>query len=62
MGDWEGVVRGEDRLLDVATVAERLATTVSHVRRLIKEGRLRHVFVGRYLRVPESAVRDFLDG
>ncbi|QER84601.1 helix-turn-helix domain-containing protein [Streptomyces tendae] len=49
-----------ERLLTVAQVAERLGTGVRFARRLIEERRIRYVKVGRHVRIPESAVRDFL--
>jgi excisionase family DNA binding protein len=49
-----------ERLLTVAQVAELLATTERFPRRLIAERRIRFVRVGRHVRVPESAVRDFI--
>ena len=55
--------RGEgrmDRLLTVAQVAELLGTTERFPRRLIAERRIRFVRVGRHVRIPESAVREFV--
>ncbi|KOT42046.1 DNA-binding protein [Streptomyces caelestis] len=49
-----------ERLLTVAQVAERLGTGVRFARRLIEERRIRYVKVGRHVRIPESAVRDYL--
>jgi excisionase family DNA binding protein len=49
-----------DRLLTVAQVAELLGTTERFPRRLIAERRIRFVRVGRHVRIPESAVRDFV--
>ena len=43
-----------ERLLTVAQVAERFP------RRLIAERRIRFVRVGRHVRIPESAVCDFV--
>jgi excisionase family DNA binding protein len=53
------VVRVE-RLLTVAQVAELLGTTERFPRRLIAERRIRFVRVGRHVRIPESAVGDFI--
>lgn len=50
-----------DRLLTVEQVAERLGTTVRFPRRLIEERRITFVKVGRHVRIPESAVRTFVD-
>jgi excisionase family DNA binding protein len=49
-----------ERLLSVAEVAELLGTKERFPRRLIAERRIRFVRVGRYVRIPESAVRDFI--
>ncbi|MFG3004480.1 MULTISPECIES: excisionase family DNA-binding protein [Streptomyces] len=49
-----------ERLLTVYQVAERLGTGVRFARRLIEERRIRYVKVGRHVRIPESAVRDYL--
>ena len=49
-----------DRLLTVAEVAELLGTTERFPRRLIAERRIRFVRMGRHVRIPESAVREFI--
>jgi excisionase family DNA binding protein len=49
-----------ERLLTVAEVAELLGTTERFPRRLIAERRITFVRVGRHVRIPESAVRDFI--
>ena len=49
-----------ERLLTVAEVAELLGTKERFPRRLIAERRIRFVHVGRHVRIPESAVRDFI--
>jgi excisionase family DNA binding protein len=49
-----------DRLLTVAQVAELLGTTERFPRRLIAERRILFVRVGRHVRIPESAVREFV--
>jgi excisionase family DNA binding protein len=49
-----------ERLLSVAEVAELLGTTERFPRRLIAERRIRFVHVGRHVRIPESALRDFI--
>ena len=51
-----------DRLLTVAQAAELLATTERFPRRLIEERRIRFVRVGRHVRIPESALREFIHG
>ena len=55
----KGQVRVE-RHLSVAEVAELLGTTERFPRRLIAERRIRFVRVGRHVRIPESALREFL--
>jgi excisionase family DNA binding protein len=49
-----------DRLLTVTQVAELLGTTERFPRRLIAERRIRFVHVGRHVRIPESAVLEFI--
>jgi excisionase family DNA binding protein len=49
-----------DRLLTVAEAAELLRTTECFPRRLIAERRIRFTRVGRHVRIPESAVREFI--
>jgi excisionase family DNA binding protein len=50
-----------ERLLTMAEVAELLGTTERFPRRLIAERRIRFVHVGRYVRIPESALREFIE-
>src|SRR5207237_320678 len=49
-----------DRLLTVGQVAELLCTTERFPRRLIAERRIRFVRIGRHVRIPESAVEEFI--
>ncbi|GAA0552382.1 excisionase family DNA binding protein [Actinomadura hallensis] len=49
-----------DRLLTVAEAAEYLNTSERFPRRLIEERRIRFVRVGRFVRIPESALREFV--
>ncbi len=49
-----------ERLLTVGQVAALLGTTERFPRRLIAERRIRFVRVGRHVRIPESAVCDFI--
>jgi excisionase family DNA binding protein len=49
-----------DRLLTVGQVAELLGTTERFPRRLVAERRIRFVRVGRHVRIPESAVQEFI--
>ncbi|MFF4048915.1 excisionase family DNA-binding protein [Streptomyces chartreusis] len=49
------------RYLSVDQVAELLGTTARFPRRLIEERRIRYVKVGRHVRIPESAVEEFIN-
>ncbi|MCF2126790.1 helix-turn-helix domain-containing protein [Streptomyces sp. BB1-1-1] len=49
-----------DRLLTVDQVAERLGTGVRFPRRLIEERRITFVKVGRHVRIPETAVEEYV--
>ena len=49
-----------DRLLTVAEAAEILRTTERFPRRLISERRIRFVRIGRHVRIPESALQEFI--
>jgi excisionase family DNA binding protein len=49
-----------DRLLTVSEAAELLSTSERFPRRLIAERRIRFVRVGRHVRIPESALREFI--
>ncbi|SED00553.1 DNA binding domain-containing protein, excisionase family [Streptomyces sp. 2231.1] len=50
----------DERYLSVDQVAEVLGTTVRFPRRLIEERRITYVKGGRHVRIPESAVREFI--
>jgi excisionase family DNA binding protein len=50
-----------DRLLTVAEAADLLRTSERFPRRLITERRIRFVRIGRHVRIPESALREFID-
>jgi excisionase family DNA binding protein len=49
-----------ERLLTVAEAAEVLRTSERFPRRLIAERRIRFTRIGRHVRVPESALREFI--
>ena len=49
-----------EHLLTVGQVAELLGTSERFPRRLIAERRIRFVRIGRHVRTPESAVREFI--
>ena len=50
-----------ERLLTVTEVAEVLSTTERFPRRLIEQRRIRFVRVGRHVRIPESALLEFIE-
>ncbi|MEU2863538.1 excisionase family DNA-binding protein [Streptomyces mirabilis] len=50
-----------DRYLSVDQVAALLGTTTRFPRRLIEERRIRYVKVGRHVRIPASAVDEFIE-
>ena len=50
-----------DRLLTVAEAGELLGTGERFVRRLIAERRIRYVKLGRPVRIPESAVVEYVE-
>ena len=54
-------VQPVERLLTVSEAAELLGTTERFPRRLISERRIRFVRVGRHVRIPESALREFIN-
>jgi len=49
------------RLLDTAAVAERLSTSVRHIRRLVQERRIPVVRVGRLIRFDPVDIDAWLD-
>ncbi|GHI88774.1 excisionase family DNA-binding protein [Streptomyces xanthophaeus] len=49
-----------ERYLSVVQVAELLGTTVRFPRRLVAERRIRYVKVGTHVRIPESAVQEYI--
>jgi excisionase family DNA binding protein len=54
-------VQPVERLLTVSEAAELLGTTERFPRRLISERRIRFVRAGRHVRIPESALREFIN-
>lgn len=52
--------RPPERLLTVAEAAAVLSTTERFPRRLIEQRRIRFVRVGRHVRIPESALHEFI--
>ncbi len=51
---------GIERLLTLQEAAEALGTELRFTRRLVAERRIRFTHVGRYVRIPESALREFI--
>ena len=51
-----------ERVLKIREVANHLGCTDETVYRLVRENRLRSIRVGRLLRVPASALDDFIAG
>lgn len=49
-----------ERLLTVGEAADALGTSVKFPRRLIAQRRIRFVRVGRLVRIPESALEEFV--
>jgi excisionase family DNA binding protein len=49
-----------ERLLTVSEAADILSTSERFPRRLIEERRIRFVRVGRHVRIPESALREYI--
>jgi excisionase family DNA binding protein len=49
-----------DRLLTVSEAAAILSTSERFPRRLIEERRIHFVRVGRHVRIPESALREYI--
>jgi excisionase family DNA binding protein len=49
-----------ERLLTVTEAAEILRTSERFPRRLIAERRIRFTRIGRHVRIPESALREFI--
>lgn len=59
-GSGSAVLPDDDDLLTVAEAAKVLKTSERFPRRLIAERRIRFVKVGRFVRIPESALREFI--
>lgn len=50
-----------DRLLTVAEAGDMLGTGERFIRRLITERRIRYVKLGRPVRIPESAIAEYIE-
>jgi excisionase family DNA binding protein len=59
--DFVAPVIDRRRLLDIAAAAERLSTSVRHVRRLVQERRIPVVRVGRLVRFDPVDIDAWLD-
>jgi excisionase family DNA binding protein len=53
--------QGTDRLLTLEEAAEILGTKPRFTRRLVAERRIRFTRLGRHVRIPESALREFVN-
>jgi excisionase family DNA binding protein len=51
---------GLEPLLTLQEAAAILGTELRFTRRLVAERRIRFTHVGRYVRIPESALREFI--
>ena len=51
----------QERLLTLEEAAKILNTKPRFTRRLVAERRIRFTHVGRHVRIPESAVREFIE-
>ena len=49
-----------ERLLTLEQAAEVLGTKLRFTRRLVAERRIRYTHVGRHVRIPESALAEFI--
>lgn len=48
-------------LMNIAQVAERLAVTVRHVRRLVSDNRIPYIRWGYHLRFDAAEIEDWID-
>lgn len=53
--------RTAERVMQVREVAEHLGCTPPTVYRMVREGALRAIRVGRLVRIPESALAEFIN-
>jgi excisionase family DNA binding protein len=51
---------GIERLLTLEEAAEALGTKLRFTRRLVAERRIRFTHLGRHVRIPESALNEFI--
>lgn len=52
---------GDLRLLNTEQVAEILQFTVTHVRRLSREGRIKSIKIGKEIRFTAQDVKDYIE-
>ena len=52
---------GLERLLTKAEAAEALSVSVRFVERCVLERRIRYVKLGKFVRIPEGGVADFIE-
>jgi len=50
-----------ERLMSIDAAADVLGTSARFPRRLIAERRIRFVRVGRHVRIPESAIAEYIE-
>ena len=58
---WTAKPTAGDRLLTKAEAAERLSVGVRFIERIIEQRRIRYVCVGRFHRIPDSALVEFVE-
>lgn len=51
-----------ERVLKVREVAEHFGCDADTIYKMVREGSIRAIHVGRHLRVPESALADYIAG
>ena len=55
-----GRLAANERLLTKIEAAERLNVGIRFIERIIEQRRIRYVCVGRFHRIPESAIDEFI--
>ena len=49
------------QLLDMATVAQRLGTSIRHIRRLVTEKKIPYLKIGHFIRFDERDIETWID-
>ena len=49
------------QLIDMATVARRLGTSIRHVRRLVTERKIPYLKIGHFIRFDERDIEEWID-